>query len=159
MRRNRYRGAQKYFSLQNGTIASNIPNNGAFNYTVSNDLPETDNARLLVEAEDNIFYDICNNDFTITKNTNPEFFIVEETLDTIDCGAETAIYHFDYVTINGSSQELEQLTIYNTLGQNVTASTNLIEKSKSQLVVDLSNLNSGIYYIKTRTTTNKVVKQ
>lgn len=63
------------------------------------------------------------------------------------------------ITIVGSLNELEDVTIYNTLGQNVTLLAQQIEKNETQLTIDLSKLNSGSYYIKTRTTANKVYKQ
>lgn len=65
----------------------------------------------------------------------------------------------DKVTIAGSKNEIEQITIYSVLGQDVTSLTQQIENNKTKLVIDLSKLTSGIYYLKTRTTTNKVYKQ
>jgi len=63
------------------------------------------------------------------------------------------------IKIYANSTELEDIAIYNTIGQNVTFLTQEIEKYGSKLVIDLSGLRSGIYYIKTNTTTNKVYKQ
>ena len=62
------------------------------------------------------------------------------------------------ITINGNSDELEEVLVYNSLGQNVSPLTQIISKTESNLVLDLSNLNSGIYYIKTKNTSNKVTK-
>lgn len=61
--------------------------------------------------------------------------------------------------IKGSSSELEEIVLYNTLGQNVTSLINLINTNETQLVIDLSKLNKGMFYVKTKTTTNKVYKQ
>tara|TARA_R110002050_G_scaffold57866_7_gene130287 strand:+ start:81361 stop:84870 length:3510 start_codon:yes stop_codon:yes gene_type:complete len=83
------------------SIATNTPNVGSFNYTVPL-IPNTTNARILIEAADNIFYDVSNFDFSIS--TSPDFFIVNETLDPIVCAETTATFHFDYVTANGFSE-------------------------------------------------------
>lgn len=63
------------------------------------------------------------------------------------------------ITITGKQIALEEITIYNTLGQNITKLTQQTIENDGQLVIDLSKLNSGIYYIKTKTTANKVYKQ
>ena len=63
------------------------------------------------------------------------------------------------ITINASSDELEEVSIYNTLGQNVTPNTSVTAENESEIVVDLSNLNSGFYYVKTKNTTSKICKQ
>lgn len=63
------------------------------------------------------------------------------------------------ITIYANPTELADITIYNTLGQDVTFLAREIEKYGSKLVLDFSGLNSGVYYIKTKTTANKVYKQ
>ncbi|MDO5979213.1 reprolysin-like metallopeptidase [Flavivirga spongiicola] len=83
------------------TIVSNTPNDGAFSYTVPA-IPDTSTARLLIEAADNIFYDVSNFNFSIS--TSPDFFIINETLDPIACSETTATFHFDYVATNGFSE-------------------------------------------------------
>lgn len=83
------------------TIVNNTANDGSYNYTVPS-ISNTSTARILVEAADNIFYDVSNFDFSISPT--PEFFIVNESLDNIDCGATTATFHFDFVMANGFSE-------------------------------------------------------
>ena len=63
------------------------------------------------------------------------------------------------ITIIGNIIELGQVKIYNTLGQDLTNFTNKIDSGKLKLIIDLSELNEGMYYIKTKTTANKVYKQ
>ena len=75
---------------------------------------------------------------------------------------ETSVYpnpFYNQITIEGNEVELKEIIIYNTLGQNVTALTQKIMSKENKIVIDLSNLNKGIYYIKTKTTANKVYKQ
>ncbi len=61
--------------------------------------------------------------------------------------------------MEGNKAELKEIIIYNTLGQNVTALTKQILINVNQIMIDLSKLDTGIYYIKTKTTANKVYKQ
>tara|TARA_B100000809_G_scaffold266457_1_gene329266 strand:- start:1285 stop:2031 length:747 start_codon:yes stop_codon:yes gene_type:complete len=63
------------------------------------------------------------------------------------------------ITIIGNENELAEIIVYNSLGQDVTTLTLKVLKKEHELLIDLSNLKVGIYYIKTKTTTNKVSKQ
>jgi len=63
------------------------------------------------------------------------------------------------VNIIGSAIELEQIKMYNTLGQDVSTSTIIKELNKGVAIIDLTRLTSGMYYIKTKTTANKVYKK
>ncbi|WP_185956548.1 zinc-dependent metalloprotease [Changchengzhania lutea] len=83
------------------TIANNTPNDGSFMYTVPS-ISNTSKARLLIEAADNIFYDVSDFDFSISPN--PDFFMVDAVLDPISCQGTTATYNFDYVASNGFSE-------------------------------------------------------
>jgi hypothetical protein len=65
----------------------------------------------------------------------------------------------NYITIVGNSSELMDLSIYNTLGQNVTWLTQRLESNPNKIVLDLTNLSKGIYYIRTKTKAIKVYKQ
>ena len=82
------------------TIATNTPNDGSFSYTVPA-MADTANARVLIEAADNIFYDVS--DFNFSISNEPDFFIANETLTPINCGETTVIYNFDYEAVNGFS--------------------------------------------------------
>lgn len=82
-------------------IASNIPNTGSYTFMVPA-ITNTSMARLLIEAADNIFYDVSDFDFSIS--TNPDFFIANETLEPIDCKETTAYFTFEYVAANGFSE-------------------------------------------------------
>jgi hypothetical protein len=64
------------------------------------------------------------------------------------------------IHISGSNKiELSEIRLYNTLGQDVTNLTKLINEDDKKLVIDLSRVNSGLYYIKTKTEVNKIYKQ
>lgn len=61
------------------------------------------------------------------------------------------------LTIEGEPTELEEVRGFNTLGQEIVLKKQL--QNDRKVVLDLSNLAAGIYYIKTKTTFNKVSKQ
>ncbi len=63
------------------------------------------------------------------------------------------------ITIQGSDIDLRQIRFYNLLGQDVTNATLQKSSSPSELVIDLSNLKNGVYYVKTNTTVHKIFKQ
>lgn len=63
------------------------------------------------------------------------------------------------VTIEGDEDELDELRLYNLLGQDITASTKKLSSNNIKQVLDLSLLQTGIYLIKTKTTASKVYKQ
>ena len=63
------------------------------------------------------------------------------------------------ITITGKESELSEVIIHNALGHDVTHLTQRITANQKQLVIDLSKLNSGIYWIKTKNTTYKLYKQ
>lgn len=119
------------------TIASNIPNNGSYVYAVPPGLSDTSNARILVEAADNIFYDVS--DFNFSISSNSDFFIAEETLSPIACKATSAIYTFDYIAANGFSET----TTFSLSGNPGTSSVSFSPTSRNtsgSVTMTISNL-------------------
>ncbi len=116
-------------------IASNTPNDGSFDFTVPN-ISNTDEARILIEAADNIFYDVS--DFNFSISNVPDFYITETTLDPIGCSETTVTYHFNYVAANGFSEN----TVFNLTGNpgNSNVSISPSELSDSGVVVITINL-------------------
>lgn len=120
-------------------IASNTTNDGSFTYTVPA-ISNTTTARLLIEAADNIFYDVSNFDFSISPT--PDFFIVEETLDPLTCGESTATFHFDYVPANGFSENTVFSLSGNPAGSTVAFSPTNLNTSGS-VTMTISNLDGA----------------
>lgn len=136
------------------TIASSIPNNGAFTYLVPS-IPNTSSARLLIEAADNIFYDVSDFDFTISRN--PDFFIVETSLSDITCETTSVTYTFDYVAANGFSNN----TFFSASGLPSGASavfspTNL--SNSGPFTMTINNLSIEGDYVLTVTGTSSTTK-
>ncbi|MDD2982911.1 MAG: T9SS type A sorting domain-containing protein [Crocinitomicaceae bacterium] len=65
----------------------------------------------------------------------------------------------DQFTIEGIWSELKETRIYTVLGQDVTDMTEKVSQEKTRIVFDISKLKAGTYYVKTKTTTNKVMKE
>lgn len=89
---------------------------------------------------------VDNKSLSITEHVKPEVSIYPNPTN-------------DMVKLVGSLEELGNVTIYNSLGQNFTQLSTVIRVSNNLIIIDLSNLNSGLYYINTKTTTNKLYKQ
>jgi len=76
--------------------------------------------------------------------------------------AEVVIYpnpNNNQITIKANEQELQNIKIYNALGQDVTNLTKQLSKTDNSIIIDLSNLANGIYSVRTQTTANKVYKK
>ena len=63
------------------------------------------------------------------------------------------------VTIEGYGQELEIVGVYNMLGQKLAKRVKLVENNEERVTIDMSYLSPGIYYLKTKTTINKVYRK
>ncbi|MBK7183893.1 MAG: T9SS type A sorting domain-containing protein [Bacteroidetes bacterium] len=63
------------------------------------------------------------------------------------------------ITVNAEEVELNNLSVYNILGQNVIANITIKKVSKTELIIDLSQLKQGIYFIRTPNYSSIVTKQ
>lgn len=82
------------------TLASGIPNTGTATITVPG-IGNTDNARVLVEAADNIFYAVSN---TFSISNAQDFSLSTTNGDVTICNQDTTSIDFSYVTSNGFSE-------------------------------------------------------
>lgn len=138
-------------------IAANVPNNGSYSYTVPS-IPNTENARILIEAADNIFYDVS--DFNFIISPNPNFLLVNENLDPIDCKDTSATINFDYQTANGFSQTTTFSASGLPPGSNATFLPSSLNTSGTVTMI-INNLDTaplGDYTITVRGTSNSIVK-
>lgn len=65
----------------------------------------------------------------------------------------------EQITLIGSEKSLENITIYNTLGQDVTSQATFKNVSKTKIIINFSALNKGGYFLKTKGKTYKILKQ
>jgi len=62
------------------------------------------------------------------------------------------------LTISGSDIEADQLKLFNALGQELSTQIKIIEKNKNYVIIDISGLSTGMYYLKSGSSTKKVYK-
>lgn len=84
-------------------LKENIANDGSEDITIPNN--PTTTARILVEAADNIFYNVNTTNFTI-NDAGPTFLVSNETNQQTVCntGGNTAEYTLNFQFINGFSE-------------------------------------------------------
>lgn len=63
------------------------------------------------------------------------------------------------IKIVGEKFELDEIKVFDTLGKNVSTNTHILKTDDSTVIVDLSELSNGMYFVKTKTTSNKVYKK
>ena len=62
------------------------------------------------------------------------------------------------LTILGSIEEVSTVYIYNSVGQDVTHFTNQVVDNSEKRVIDFTALETGVYFVKTKTKTTKIHK-
>lgn len=77
------------------TLASNIPNNGAANINVPNVGGDTNQARVIVEGNNNLFYAVNSSDFSIELS---EFVLSVAEVEVDVCKPDDAVFEFTYNT-------------------------------------------------------------
>jgi Concanavalin A-like lectin/glucanases superfamily/Secretion system C-terminal sorting domain len=115
------------------------------NYTTMDDYPANGISYYRLKQTD------VNGEFTYSN-------IVSVNLDR-QPSLKIAIYPnpaIDIILVNGD--DISELTVLDALGRDLTTSCSFAFESKNQVKIDLSALSEGLYYIKTLTTLNKVVK-
>ncbi|MGN6552867.1 MAG: reprolysin-like metallopeptidase [Verrucomicrobiota bacterium] len=102
-------GVNIYLSADGGNtfpylLATNVSNNGSRVVTLPN--ISTSHARIKVQAAGNIFYDVCNVDFTVVPNS--AFLQLAGTTLTAESGSPTngAIDPYETVTVNWSLKNI-----------------------------------------------------
>ena len=63
------------------------------------------------------------------------------------------------MTIAGSEEELEELELYDLYGKNVSNMIFLNRRSSENILIDLSKLELGMYFLRTKSQTNKLFKK
>ena len=122
----------------NTILASNIPNNGSYTFTVP-DSPTT-TARIIVEAADNIFYDVNDTNFTI-NSTTPTFIITNTSGDQEGCnfGDETASFDLNFDFVNGFSEDVSLVAINQPTGSSINFNPATIN-SDGNVILEISKL-------------------
>ncbi|QTD38689.1 T9SS type A sorting domain-containing protein [Polaribacter batillariae] len=142
------------------TLKSNTPNDGSEEVTVPNN--PTSLARIMVEAADNIFYNVNASNFTI-NSIIPTFLFTDESGGTqfvCNSGGNNAVYNLDLDFVNGFSENVTFTTIGQPSGANVSFSPASIN-SDGKVTMTVSNLNGKTaqpYTINVVASTNTVTQ-
>lgn len=102
------------------------------------------------------YYRIKQTDF----NGMSEYSPVQQIIFNDRPGSAAIIYpnpSFDQIKIIGDELELSSIEIYDVFGKEVSAKTS-IENNDQGVTIDLSNLSAGTYFIKTKTSVNRLNK-
>jgi hypothetical protein len=92
------------FTTNNGIsftiLAAGVSNTGSATITVPN-IPDSANAKVLIEAADNIFYAVSS-PFAIS--TNPDFSLNSVNGNLVACNVDAVSYEFNFNVVNGYSE-------------------------------------------------------
>lgn len=151
-----YQNVNILYSSDNGvtfqTLVSNTPNDGFEPVTFPN--IATTNGRIMVEAADNIFFDVNNKKFTVTFNAN---LAVENSLDA----GSVVIYP------NPSTGVFQIETILETQGQVKISVTNMLGQviktdafyNSDKYALDLTTQAAGVYFVQVQTQNGSLVRK
>jgi hypothetical protein len=130
---------------------ANTDNDGSELVTLPN--IATSKARIMVEAADNIFFDVNNQKFSVVFiNTGIENSLSEGSVQ-IYPNPSTGLFNVETIL---AKDEVVNLTVTNMLGQEIkTDSFWHTEK----YALNLENQPSGVYFVKVKTNTGSLVKK
>ncbi|MFN0200821.1 MAG: reprolysin-like metallopeptidase [Bacteroidia bacterium] len=130
-------------------LAANVPNDGAETIILPN--TPTTNARVMVEAVDNIFYDVNTKKFTITQPISINAMLADE-LVTIAPNPSEGIVHLQ---LSGIKAGTCTATVYDMMGRMVQN----VSFEGEMLTLNLENQTAGVYSILVTTPSGKALKK
>lgn len=140
-------------------LKSNTPNDGSEVVVIPDEA--TENGRIMIEAVDNIFYNV-NAGNIIVNSTTPTFLITTSTETNSACnsGNESVNYIFEVDFLNGFSENVSFSASGQPQGSQITFNPNNINSDRN-VVMTLSNfdgLPSSDYTINVKGTSNSVMQ-
>lgn len=149
------------FTTNNGatftTLASGVPNNGLATITVPG-VGTTNNAKVLVEAADNIFYAVSS---AFSISNTQDFSINSTSGDQTVCNEDTATFEFSYVTSNGFS-ETTNFTVSGVpagAGSSITPSSLNSNGTVTLNITGLNSVTNNTYTLTLTGTSTSITKQ
>ena len=121
------------------TIKANTPNDGTEDIVIPNNISTT--SRIMVEAADNIFYNVNSTNFTI-NSTVPTFIMNSDSGTQSACNSvnEIASYILNFDFVNGFSEDVSFTTTGQPAGSLVTFSPTTIN-GDGDVTMQISTLN------------------
>lgn len=137
-------------------ILANTPNDGSQLITVPNQSSTVTTCRIKIECSGNIFFDINDNDFTISVLTSIAMASSEANPINIIL-VPNPVENLTKVTLLGiNKSEKSVLNIYDIIGN--TIYTNIFSgKENFEFNYDLSNLSKGVYILELKNSSQKTV--
>lgn len=128
------------------TLITATANDGSEAITIPN--INTTKARIMVIANDNIFFDISNNNFTINKTTDPDFTLSSSEASVGICQGNPATITVTAAALNGFSGTISLSTLNVASGASVTMSPTSLSGSGSTAVTISNVTNNFTFKIK-----------
>ena len=138
--------------------ASNVANDGSHTFSVPSVDGDTDQLRVMVEGNDNIFYAINSTNFTLQES---EFAMTVEEPSVTVCSPNDVIYNFTYNTFLGFTGTTSFSTEGLPSGLSATFSSNTASTDGEGIELVISNigvLNEGTYNFQITGTSGAIVK-
>ncbi|WP_367390630.1 reprolysin-like metallopeptidase [Lewinella sp. LCG006] len=139
------------------TLASQVPNNGNYALQVPNQV--TTMARVMVVCSDNVFFDISDENFSISEPTEPTFIIEVSPLSLEVCNdVETVDYELDLTPFVGFDQIVNLSATGVPVNATATFSDNdILPTASSTLTIsNLMEVAGGVYEIMLNGTTDSI---
>ena len=139
-----------YISINNGTsfptlVASGVPNNGSYSFTVPNTPTTGATARIMVEAAGgNIFFDINDRPFTITLGTSINELNISNNINIYPNPAANE-FHF---VVNTLTSGKCTITMNDLAGRIVKELSFDKGQALADQAIDLSDLANGMYLVR-----------
>ncbi|AWI24847.1 reprolysin-like metallopeptidase [Flavobacterium pallidum] len=142
-------------------LASGVPNDGSEVITIPNTVGTSN--RIMVRANDNIFYDVSNTNFAITSAPSTfsiAFAGVAGKQYQTACAGSTIVYPLTYAALSGFSGSTTLSVTGNPPGSTVTFSPNPISAggSVNMTISDTSGMVNGIYQMVVTATSGATTK-
>ena len=140
-------------------VTASTPNDGTEDLVIPAVGPVT-TARIKVEAVGNIFFDISNNNFSITGSTTPSFDFASPAAVAVPCGSTSATISLGTTQISGFSTPVVLTASGNPGGTTVSFSPNPVAPGSSTQVSlnNMGSLTPGTYNVTVTGTAGTTVK-
>lgn len=137
-------------------LASNTDNDGSELITMPN-IADTNNARIMIEAVDNIFYNVTSK-FKVTSI--PHFEIKNTTGNNITCSSSEAKFKLNYETVNDFSEDTTFSLQGNPAESSFLFSQPTIKKDGTVTlrIFDLAKVKAGVYSMQLTAKSNTKTK-
>jgi len=134
------------------TLAQNIPNNGLAQITVPNE--ETNTARIMVKASDNIFFDVNDSDIIISESMGVEDYEVSDFM--IYPNPSSGNLYIEFVP---ESMDFVEISLYDITGRRVKHE--LFRESTALFKANLNyhDIKAGVYFVKINNGDKSTAKQ